>query len=291
MWKISAKKKFKKKTLRYIIKAPNIINNKMAPQVLTEDNIDLSNLELKQVSKGTNNTNYLFSNVLYKTGAKSIPFRFYLKNVSLVLGCSYREEYDTFSCLLQLSESQYEKMNEINQYLAELGVPLFKEASGKKGGNIDSSKLQVSLRGADEEQGYSPSLGIKFKFNKENNHFWCELIDGSSTKLPFTTENPSEFLKRNSVVDCILSCTVYKTGSNYGITWTPSKIRVQKVGEDAGTVSFPDEAELNEQVSELSVKETVKNKDEDLDDEDDDDDDEMVSEILKSKPKKSSVRH
>jgi hypothetical protein len=246
--------------------------------ILTDKTVDIDKLDLKPVSKGNNN--YLYTNATYKLSpAKSVPFKFCLSNLRLSTSASYLQDYDSYSCIVQLSNEQYEVINNMNTRLAELGLPLFKEAMGKKAVNLDPNNIQVNIKPENEELGYAPSLSCKFKFNPENNTFWCDLVDLSGTKLSFTTENPGEFLKRNSLVDIMFNCTVYKTGSNYGVSWKPSKIRVKEVGEDVAVADFPeDDEEFVQQASSKVVNDFPEESPVDEEDED-----EELNMILNSK--------
>lgn len=255
---------------------------------VTESNVDISNIELSQVSKGTNQPNFLYSNLVYKQPGKSKggPFRILLENLNVATDNRFNEEYKTYSCIVNLSQEQFDLLSEITDHVAELGIPMFKEASKSK--QLSTASLQTTLKPKNDD--YDNALSFKFKFNATDNKFWCKLIDNSRKPLDFTTENPGQFLKRGSLINCQLSASVYKTGANYGVSWKPVAIQVVKVGEDSGSSvdCFPvvqGQEEEREEESPFRVHNSV----DEVDDEADEDDDEVAN-VLNSKSSTGSRR-
>lgn len=234
------------------------------PQVCASKHVSIDDLEVKKftVNKDGKIGNYQPAYVSHK----GVAFKFQLQNVNLILPATYSSDYKSYSLLTPLTEFDYETMTNIEQKIIELALPMCQEhvdkyintklKKGKEPITLTENDFTSVLRPADEEKNYAPSFSMRFTVNEETKEFRTILNDNNNKRLPFSTDNFDDYLKRNSIIDCILTCTLYRLNDKFGISWKPYKIRVVKEGT-SGDVDFvysdTEESQKNEDSDEDDV--------------------------------------
>ncbi len=273
-----------------------------ASQILTHSTVDCSKIDVTMPSSNKNSekTAYrsAYVNYLFKNNTPS-KFTYMLSKVKLPFGVSYMENYDSYTCSLNLTKDDFEKMTQIEDAVIEKALPLFQQELNKTQKNSKKQKIltaddfSTTLKPEDDDKGYDSLLNTKCKFDKETRKFYTKLVDKNKKVLDFTLDNYSEYLNRGSIVDCLLSCTPWMLNGNYGIAWRPVNIRFLEKGSD-NSVDFPDdvsvdEEELETEFEKVSLKKTGTSDTEDELDEVDEYD-EAVQNVLKRKVKNSSIK-